>query len=809
MLLSLILLSPSSAQGVFPFTSGPIPLCDTTTFTANVNGIGYLIDPDYSYSGAYLDALLMNITTDHPQTLQVWLTSPYGTTLLLSAFNGAGGQNYTNTQFYRGAYNSITTGVAPFTGQFQPQGGSLNAFVGEIADGTWVITVVDTSCANGGTGPGGNWIPGWFDGSAGGGAFAFGFNSGSPNYYDYDLGSQSAMLCPGGSVDIMTYFANLPNGPGPVLTAYETWSGTLVTDPYAVTQAGDYSLDYFDGYNYYHGIFNVIDGAGLTLGPDQVVDQCAMSTPVALPGLFNLAGLNAAWSFNGQPITDAEASSVTTSGVYQLVAGSNAGCADTALVTVTMHPAPALGADQFVSICPGGTADLSGVYDTTGLLTMWTFAGAPVIDPSAIGSAGLYTLVATNANGCSDTAAVQVAVSPGPSLGPDQSLSRCAGETVDLHTLYSTGTGNTAWTLNGAAVASPNAVTAAGSYMLIVTTAAGCTDTATVNLQFNASPALGSDQTVTICAGESYDLGTAFNTAGLTAVWTLGTAPVNNPSAVLTSGNYQLVATNALNCSDMAMVNLWVNTPPSLGPDQLLNICPWQVVDLTTAFPVSGTSVTYTLDGQAVPDPTNVTEAGSYTIVSVDAIGCSDEAIATVVPVECLCVADFSEDAHCLQEPVRFTLHADSTVLAAHWDFHGTAQNINGQDPVVRFNEPGRMQVTLQATLSCGVVTVEHIVNVPDCSDSCALFIPSAYTPNGDGANDGWTWQGDCQPKDYSMTVFDRWGSVVFTSTDPYKAWDGTMNGKELPYGVYAYRVAYRLLYQDAKEQVGSITLIR
>ena len=299
------------------------------------------------------------------------------------------------------------------------------------------------------------------------------------------------------------------------------------------------------------------------------------------------------------------------------------------------------------------------------------------------------------------------------------------------------------------------------------------------------------------------------NTAGLTAVWTLGTAPVNNTSAVQTSGNYQLVVTNALNCSDMAMVNLWVNTPPSLGPDQLLNICPWQVVDLTTAFPVSGTSVTYTLDGQAVPDPTNVTEAGSYTIVSMDAIGCSDEAIATVVPVECLCVADFTEDAHCLQEPVRFTLHADSTVLAAHWDFHGTAQNTNGQDPVVRFNEPGKMQVTLQATLSCGVVTVERIVNVPDCSDSCALFIPSAYTPNGDGANDGWTWQGDCQPKDYSMTVFDRWGSVVFTSTDPYKAWDGTMNGKEVPYGVYAYRVAYRLLYQDAKEQVGSITLIR
>lgn len=808
-LMSLGSVGPTTAQ-IFPFTSGPIPMCDTTTFTANVSGVGQLIIPDGYTSGSYLESLLMNITTDHPQTLHISLTSPQGTTIVLSAFNGIGGQNYTNTEFNYYAWTLITAGSAPFTGQFQPQGGSFDAFAWQNADGPWVITIVDTACANGGTGPGGNWTPGWFNGGVGSGAFSFGYSIGPPPFYDYDLGSQTAVLCPGGgSLDIITDFASAAGVAGGWFGAVDQNTGYSVADPYAVTQAGGYFVDYFDGYTYYHGTFTVIAGTGQALGPDQVVDQCGTVAPVVLPDLFNLAGLNAEWSHNGQPITAAEASSATASGTYQLVVGSSTTCPDTAYVTLNVDPGPTLGADEYVNICAGGTADLSGMYDTAGLLTTWSLAGVPVSDPSAVNSSGMYILVGTNVAGCSDTAAVQVAISPAPVLGPDQSLTRCAGETVNLQALYYTGTESTAWTLNGASVAAPHAVNMAGTYVLIVTTAAGCTDTAAVDLQFNPAPVLGNDQAVVICAGESFDLNTLFNTTGLAAVWTFGPAPVDAPTAVQAPGNYQLVVTNASDCSDMVLVNLTVNAPPSLGPDQVLNICPWQSVDLTTAFPVPGTGVTYTLNGQAVPDPVSVTGAGTYTITAVDADGCVDEAMATVVPVECICAADFVEDAPCVQEPVQFTLQADSTVLAAHWNFHGVAGNADGQDPVVRFSEAGKVRVTLHATLSCGEVTVERIITVPDCSDSCGLFFPSAYTPNADGVNDGWTWHGECLPEDYSMRVFDRWGAVVFSSTDPFKAWDGTADGKELPYGVYAYRVAYRLLYQDAKEEAGSITLIR
>ncbi|MBK7295631.1 MAG: proprotein convertase P-domain-containing protein [Flavobacteriales bacterium] len=106
-----------------PFTSGPIPPCDTSYFTANVSGVGTLYPPGWGGGWTYsLQMLTINITSEHPWTLQISLTSPEGTTLLLSAFNGAGGQNYTNTTFQYFQYPSITTGTAPFTGDWTAEG---------------------------------------------------------------------------------------------------------------------------------------------------------------------------------------------------------------------------------------------------------------------------------------------------------------------------------------------------------------------------------------------------------------------------------------------------------------------------------------------------------------------------------------------------------------------------------------------------------------------------------------------------------------------------------------------------------------
>jgi gliding motility-associated-like protein len=89
-------------------------------------------------------------------------------------------------------------------------------------------------------------------------------------------------------------------------------------------------------------------------------------------------------------------------------------------------------------------------------------------------------------------------------------------------------------------------------------------------------------------------------------------------------------------------------------------------------------------------------------------------------------------------------------------------------------------------------------------NDYLELTIPNTFTPNGDGVNDKWLIAGlDSDPKS-KMNVFNRYGAVVFSSVGYAKPWDGTMNGKELPVGVYYYTI-----YFDGKKYSGNITLLR
>lgn len=950
-LLMLGLGARSAAQvTTIPFTSGPIPLCDTSTFTADVFGVGQLSPPGTPWSSS-MQGLTINITSDHPQTLQIFLTSPQGTVLSLSEFNGAGGQNYTECTFTYAWSPSITTGTAPFTGSWTPQGGPLSIFDYQIADGIWTITVIDTSCVNGGSGQGGDWTPGWFDGSTGTGGFAFGFEGPPPCWGGIPGGT--SYICPGESVDILSYYAMF----GYDISVMLNW--VYVADPTAVTEPGSYEVDAMDmwGGCWYTAMYDVIAYPEVALGPDQMVSVCDGSGPVDLTALFTLGGATPDWSLDGTPITVATAAAATTPGVYQLIgqsggncgsdtatvtlnvtagvqlgpdasvsicdgastdlsvlyatgglvadwslggapfatpeaataAGvytltastvdgctdmayvtltveappdlgadqaialcsnasvdltamystqglvsawtlsevtvadpsavngdgsyrlvvlSGAGCADTAFVSVSDLAVPALGADAEAAVCAGEAVDLTSYYTTAGLTTEWTLSGTAVPDPTSVDVTGQYRLIATN-TACSDTAQVSVTVYALPVLGADQSITRCDGQSVDLTALYSTGADATAWTRNGAIVSQPEATTEAGPYTLTVTNAAGCSATAEVTLAFNPSPDLGADQSASICAGTTFDLASVYFTTGLDVDWRLNGLPVNEPTSAHVTGDYRLVATNDAGCSDTAVVSLLVNPPPDLGTDLSFSLCPWQTVDLSAVFPTAGFNTSYTLDGVTVEDPLAVYDPGHYLVTVTDESGCSDEAVASITDMECMCVADFTDDAKCIQEPVKFTLLADSAVLGAHWEFSGTPMALTDIDPLVQLAGTEEVVVTLRVMLSCGEVTVERTIHVPDCSDSCTVWIPTAFTPNGDGRNETWTWSGGCWPEDFSMEVFDRWGEIVFTTKDPLNAWDGTYGGALCPPGVFVYRAGYRLPYQKRKEVKGTVSLIR
>lgn len=96
---------------------------------------------------------------------------------------------------------------------------------------------------------------------------------------------------------------------------------------------------------------------------------------------------------------------------------------------------------------------------------------------------------------------------------------------------------------------------------------------------------------------------------------------------------------------------------------------------------------------------------------------------------------------------------------------------------------------TLQDTLSISFFAPDTII-AHFAPHDYGYYVPNAFSPNDDGYNDLWIPLGDRVDLNYyDLRVFNRWGQEIFASTDFHQGWDGTANGKEVPIGVYAYRV--------------------
>ncbi len=92
---------------------------------------------------------------------------------------------------------------------------------------------------------------------------------------------------------------------------------------------------------------------------------------------------------------------------------------------------------------------------------------------------------------------------------------------------------------------------------------------------------------------------------------------------------------------------------------------------------------------------------------------------------------------------------------------------------------------------------------------SSDVIFPTAFTPNGDGRNDILFPLGTRYIKSLSIEIWNRWGQLVYSSTDPTKGWDGYFKGTEVQTGVYAYFIKYTGRNGVDKTSKGNVTLIR
>ena len=88
------------------------------------------------------------------------------------------------------------------------------------------------------------------------------------------------------------------------------------------------------------------------------------------------------------------------------------------------------------------------------------------------------------------------------------------------------------------------------------------------------------------------------------------------------------------------------------------------------------------------------------------------------------------------------------------------------------------------------------------------FFIPTAFTPNGDGLNDLFLVKSNFEPRSFELTVFSRGGDVLFQTRDINIGWDGQLHGKLLPQGVYVCIIKYKDGEGNEHKQQGQVLLI-
>jgi len=445
-----------------------------------------------------------------------------------------------------------------------------------------------------------------------------------------NLGNDTtAEVCSGVVINLDDYF------PGTGLIRNWTLNNQPVSNPSAVSSGGSYQLiAQLPGGCLDTALLVLTVNPRPALGNDTLLNRCG-PLQVNLLSIYPTGGLTSNWTTGGVPVMNPSA--VTVGGLYQLTVSNSSGCRDTANLQLNVFNTPALGNDTSLFACSGTTVDLSSLFNITGLTVRWTLNNQPVPDSAAVQQTGRYVLVATNSNGCSDTAQVDVLFHPRPQAGNDTTLRLCGQQSYNLVLLEAGGSLVTDWFFAGQPVSNPSAVAASGLYQQVISNTQGCSDTAAVNLLFLTSPVLGADQNLSICAGSTADLTSLYNTGGLPGNWTQNGDIIATPGSISQPGLYQLLVTDNNGCSDSALVTVTVNPLPWAGRDTIVHRCAGNSLNLESVFQYTGTTGSWFTAGQPVGNPAAITAAGLYERSVLSPKGCRDtarlELILNPVPV--------------------------------------------------------------------------------------------------------------------------------------------------------------------------------
>lgn len=530
------------------------------------------------------------------------------------------------------------------------------------------------------------------------------------------------------------------------------------------------------------------------------------------------------------------------------VTNINGGCSDQESITInttctTCPPPTSVLTDP---LCNGGSdGNIIGTPDgTTGPFTFNWFdmAGTllqttPNVTTTDILNnlaAGDYILETIDTAGCiaRDTVTLGEPTQVTVVASADQNI--CLGNNA---TISATGNGGTSpysytWD-NGLIGNGPHSVSPLVNtcYSVIAVDGNGCSALAVDQVCVNINPALtlvASNDTL-VCPGSSVNFSATAGSGTLpySYVWnnSLG-ANVGNTATMSTSSTtpdvFCVTVTDGCGSTITECINLnHAPVPvPSFFGDNLNGCYPVPVNFTNTTNPTDVGSVLWTFgNGATAVQPLTTsqiyTTPGCYdvTLQVTSTNGCvNSTTLNDYICVYDYPVADFvagPQPTDLFHSEVNFT-NTSSNANSSEWDFAGLGTSTITHPTFVFPNDSANNYiVTLIVTNSDGCTdTTQQTIII---NGIFTLYIPNAFTPDGDNINDLFTPMGEgIAAENYEFLIFNRWGELIFQTTQVGASWDGTENSLKAHPDVYVWKIKARNTYDDSRfEQTGHVTLIR
>ena len=537
-------------------------------------------------------------------------------------------------------------------------------------------------------------------------------------------------------------------------------------------------------------------------------------------------------------------------------------------MTVTFSSSVFVQAGNDAQICASQEQiNLSGIITGGATQGNWTTNGSGTFSNSTdinaaytlsetdrlLGSISFY-LVSTNNGSCEpgyDT--LVVSITPISSVSAGNNLTVCSTqETVNLAGNISGASTTGAWSTLGTGTFEPSSVfgetqaysPSAGDiqngFVELVLTAnntglcVASNDTLRIDINTLALVNAGADQI--ICAAESAVtiIGNVVSASGSASWNASGTGSFTNANTTLnntynisasdiSTGSVTLTLSSNGNgacpvVSDELVITIIPTTAVNAGPDRV--ICGDQ-----SEIELSGI-----ITGSVSTGIWNTTGTGAFAfsadeLVNTYILGASDLAVGTIeltltstnnqqcpeasdaitIIVEAVPTAAFSS----LSDDELNVVFTDESVGADSWSwsFENGATS-SSQNPTVTFPSEGQYGVTLVVTNTAGCS--DTIVSVIQALSKAIepIAVPTGFSPNGDGGNDVLhVLGGPFESVDFK--IFNGWGNLIFSTTDPKGGWDGTYQGTAQPVGVYVYTVSGKTIDGKNIKMSGNVTLIR